>query len=170
MARIISIAICLTMVIGTPTTALAEEIVGSGHVTTEPTEVLESVDLGDGRLIRRGRHTQSTTAADPTHPFHGTSSTCFVSQLRVEAETSLISSAAPDGRRIAAFAKFCERIDADGDVSWVWTSGDGNEGRWGAIHGTGKFEGMEGGGTWQVLSAYPTGRVISRWQGTLQMK
>ena len=51
---------------------------------------------------------------------------------------------------------------------WFWNGADGGE--WGIINGTGKFEGMTGGGTSVPEAADPDGRFAIRWEGTFNMQ
>ncbi|MFP6814845.1 MAG: hypothetical protein VB949_04145 [Pseudomonadales bacterium] len=70
---------------------------------------------------------------------------------------------------LANGAGFCTVVQANGDVIWVWykiTGGGTNT--WGAIGGTGEYEGATGGGTSSVVSQGGDGRsAVSKITGTI---
>ncbi len=67
-------------------------------------------------------------------------------------------------------AGFCDGIDKDGDVYFMWYRNDGADRRWGFLGGTGKFDGVDGGGTTEVIGGAPDGRAVVKWQGKWTMK
>ena len=66
-------------------------------------------------------------------------------------------------------AGYCDGIDKDGDVYFIWYRNDGADRRWGFLGGTGKFAGVDGGGTTEVVGGTPHGRVVVKWQGKWTM-
>jgi hypothetical protein len=65
---------------------------------------------------------------------------------------------------------YCVLFDAAGDAAWTWFRGDLDAGSWGFIDGTGKFKGIEGGGTWKTTQRSPDGKYINSWDGSWQTK
>ena len=59
----------------------------------------------------------------------------------------------------------CQNIDADGDVWWVTYDG-GMEGMWNYTGGTGKYVGVDGGGTWKNAQGYADMKIINTWEGS----
>ena len=43
-------------------------------------------------------------------------------------------------------------------------------GTWHYIGGTGKFDGLTGGGTYQLALTWPDGKVLATWAGSAEMK
>ncbi len=64
----------------------------------------------------------------------------------------------------------CGGVDADGDVWTIWYGGDEDGGDWGYMGGTGKFEGIKGGGTFSAESQWSDGRGINSWEGTYTLR
>ena len=64
----------------------------------------------------------------------------------------------------------CDGVDADGDVWTIWYGGDEDGGDWGYMGGTGKFEGIEGGGTFSAESQWSDGRGINSWEGKYTLR
>ena len=64
----------------------------------------------------------------------------------------------------------CTASDANGDVWSLWYRNKGDERTWTVISGTGKFEGMTGGGTTKPLAATGEGRIVIAFDGVLTMK
>ena len=64
----------------------------------------------------------------------------------------------------------CTAIDKDGDAWWLsfLLTGDGSE--WTVMGGTGKYEGMTGGGTTTPDAQFADGRDAEHYEGTLTMK
>ena len=67
-------------------------------------------------------------------------------------------------------AGYCDGIDKDGDVFFLWYRNDGDDRTWEFLGGTGKFDGVMGGGVTSVIGGTPDGRVVLRWDGTWTMK
>jgi len=112
----------------------------------------ESVALADGRT-RRLYRTAGFVLADEGSPFH-----------RAEQDCSGAEILAADGKHLGA-AGSCIATDPDGDVWWIWWRGDGKGGTWGFLGGSGKFEGITGGGSTRRALEWPSGRFTLKWEG-----
>lgn len=135
----------------------AAEVKGSGSLIYVPV-ASETSKLPDGRIVQRS-HIKGIVRADDTNvSFHLASEDC--------SGTTVI---AADGNT-AVGNGYCDAVDKDGDVWWLsWHSGpDGDT--WAFIGGTGKYEGIKGGGTTKLEIRWPDGRLAMRWDGTWQMK
>ncbi|MFN4142447.1 hypothetical protein [Aestuariivirga sp.] len=106
------------------------------------------------RLLAKG----IINAADPSSPFHLMSQDCF--------ETVVIGAKG----NVADGGGYCDSWDRDGDSfrNWWNFTADGSS-KWEVIHGTGKFEGLTGGGTCKPLVNFPD-RFTLGCQGTAMMK
>jgi hypothetical protein len=140
----------------TAATAHAAELKVSGtvvHVIVSS----ESQKLDDGRTILHVHDKAIVEANDPKSPLHLMSRDCS-GTLIMDAKGNFV-----DG------GGHCENFDKSGDGYWnTWTSTpEGN--KWSVYHGTGKFEGMSGGGTSKVIANFPDRYVIT-YEGTLTMK
>jgi hypothetical protein len=65
---------------------------------------------------------------------------------------------------------YCDAVDADGDRWWIWWNNTPESNRWGFIGGTGKYEGIKGGGTTTPLAQMADGRAAITWNGSWTMK
>ncbi|WP_224404552.1 hypothetical protein [Afifella sp. IM 167] len=95
---------------------------------------------------------------DPSSPLHMSSQDC--------AGTVLVpkTGGEPFG------AGSCTASDRDGDIWWLWwTSKGGTGGQWGAIAGTGKYEGLSGGGE-VAYTLNLSDRTAIRYTGSLNLK
>ena len=79
-------------------------------------------------------------------------------------DCSNFSTVGPEGDQLDG-AGTCVGLDPDGDLWWSWATGAG-EGEWGLTGGTGKYAGINGGGTWKVQVQFADGKVTNEWQGT----
>lgn len=130
---------------------------GSGRTTGVPvTDV--TLQAPDGRTIQRQTFSGFSIADDPGNPFHQTNVTC-----------TFTTAVAADGETVSQGA-FCDGIDRDWDVFWLWGRGNQDGGTWSLIGGTGKFEGIEGGGTSTTAATWPDGKIIFSWEGSWTMK
>lgn len=100
-------------------------------------------------------------ADDPSSPLHLLAQNCGGTNLY-----------GPDGPEAAPVrtSGYCVGWDAEGDLWWMsyWNGPEG--GQWTVVDGTGKFDGMEGGGTSELVHIEADGRFTIRWRGTLTMK
>ena len=70
----------------------------------------------------------------------------------------------PDG------AGYCAGTDANGDLWWIWWHNGPGGNLWGFIGGTGKYKGIEGGGTTEQQVMGADGRMAITWKGSWKMK
>ena len=152
------LALLTSMVaLGAAGPAQAQSGSGGGTVTYIPAHQ-EKMELADGTMMVHQHLKGVVLAEGASVPFHMSSQDCIGSNI-MDAEGMLI-----DGYG------HCRGIDADGDVWFIWyhNSPDGNS--WGLMGGTGKFEGIEGGGTTQANPPTADGRLVITWEGTWTMK
>lgn len=144
----------LTVLFLSPSAFAAE---GQGQAFYEP-EVLDTVKLSDGSVISRVSLSGFVNASDGNNPFHMVNQYC--------SGTSIL---APGQSEPTAYG-YCEGIDRDGDaffISWA-NKPEGNT--WQLLGGTGKFDGMSGGGTTKTKYTWADGKYVIDWQGTWTMK
>jgi hypothetical protein len=118
----------------------------------------ESQKLDDGRTILHVRDKGIVEANDPKSPLHLTWRDCS-GTLIMDTKGNFV-----DG------GGHCENFDKSGDGYWnTWNLVPEGGNKWSVYHGTGKFEGMSGGGTSKVIANFPDRYAIS-YEGTLTMK
>ena len=151
-----TVAICGLIIGSLAAPAEAGEETGSGTVTYAPAAV-DTVQLADGSMVQRSHIMGIVLANDPSNSIHLASQDCF--------GTTVI---AADGTAIAN--GYCDAVDADGDRWWIsWHNGpDANT--WAFTGGTGKYEGIKGGGTTTALAQTADGRSAIIWNGSWTMK
>ena len=133
-----------------------EKMTGSGHNATQNIST-ETKTLPDGRLMMRIHDAIVIMGNNPGNPFHLSSLDCFSTYI-----------ATADGTA-GQGAGHCHGLDPDGDAWWIGFSGDFSGGTWNLITGTGKFDGIAGGGTYQVAAQLEGGRSLSTWEGSWEM-
>ena len=130
---------------------------GSGTVTYGPSEP-EVRELPDGRTLLRVPFKGIILSDDGTGPFHLSSQDC----------QGTVILAADGSQEIGR--GYCDAVDADGDVWWLSWMNRGDERSCQILGGTGKFVGLEGGGTTtELLPQLPDGRQTISWEGSWQM-
>ena len=149
-------AVTLMLLGATRDVAAQQTVTGNGFSVFGPT-VTESIALPGGATVRRTASSGFIVTPDPDNPLNEANHKCST--------TNLI---AADGS--VSVAGYCDGIDADGDAWWLWIRGDQDGGTWAYIGGTGKFDGIEGGGTYSVGDGWPDGRIINSWEGSWTMK
>ena len=90
---------------------------------------------------------------DPMSPIHLNTQDCFGNNI-LDSEGNFV-----------AFTGHCVAVDAEGDT-WVLSYEFSD---WVVIGGTGKFAGMEGRGTTEIISTYPDGRLVLNTTIDLQL-
>jgi hypothetical protein len=118
----------------------------------------DTYKLGDDGRVNQESDTGYLTAAQPDNPLNMNSQNC---------SGTTITDA--DGKT-GTGSGYCVSFDSDGDAAWTWFKGELDSGTWGFIDGTGKFKGVEGGGTWKTKQRSPDGKFINTWEGTWQSK
>jgi hypothetical protein len=129
-----------------------EQVSAKGKFTFSASS--ESVSLPGGRTLQRAVSNGFILTDDPSSPLDQSAATCY--------GATIVSASGEPG----AGSGHCEAIDKDGDVWMLWFRNDAHGGPWGYINGTGKFEGIEGGGTWAEGPQWPDGRGINTWETT----
>lgn len=121
-------------------------------------ESVNSSKLPDGRTVTR-QVLKGTAIADETDtPLSMVSQDCMF---------TTVTSA--DGKTFSS-GGYCDGVDVDGDVYWAVGTATQDGGEWHYIGGTGKFEGMTGGGKYQLAMTWPDGKIVATWDGTATMK
>lgn len=139
--------------------AAARKVTGEGHATYAQTGS-EEYALPDGRSTQRAKLSGFVMATDPNNPLHNNHQTCTGTTIVAADGTATVGNG------------YCDAVDADGDVWWLWWTADWSNatGTWGFLGGTGKFAGVEGGGTTTVTTQWPDGSLTINWKGTWEMK
>ena len=114
----------------------------------------EEMPLGDGIVLMRVVQPGMIFTDDPASPLNRSATTCSGSTVM------------NTGAQTAATAGYCDMVDPDGDVWTAWYKGDQDGGVWGFSVGTGKFEGVQGEGTFRAGEAWADGRGINYWDVT----
>lgn len=111
----------------------------------------EDMPLTDGSSLMRTVQSGILMADDPASSLGPAAGTC--SGSTVESESLSVGG-------------HCDFVDMDGDVWTIWYKADQEGGSWGFLAGTGKFNGIHGGGTFRGGEAWSDGRGINYWDGT----
>lgn len=134
----------------------AQERSDSGNFTFGITSS-EEMALGNGQTLIRTVQSGMVFAADPASPMNQTATTCSGSSVMAAGEAIV-------------GVGYCDSVDQDGDVWTAWYASDQSGGNWGFMSGTGKFEGVEGGGTFGSVAQWPDGRGINSWEATYTLR
>jgi len=119
-----------------------------------------SEEMPDGSTVQMQHYTQITFANDRSHPMDNVSSDCM-GRFHIAADGGLISAGGT-----------CTGSDAEGNSSTFWWRADKVMtddcadlcGSWGYFNGTGKFKGIQGGGTWIRSTQFANGS-SGTWEG-----
>ena len=136
--------------------ALAEEVRGSGQGVYVQ-QSMDSFNLPHGGIAQRTSSSGFILADDPNNPLHRTNQNC--------SGTGIASS---DGRNYSG-SGYCDMIDASGSVAWIWYRGNETGGTWGFIDGSGRFDGVTAGGTYNIVLGWEDGKQINNWEGTYEI-
>jgi hypothetical protein len=151
------VAVATLLCLGVAAGAQAQQTwAGDGNGLYNST-TLEKYQLPDGRMVRTVSLAGFIVSDDKESPFHLASQDCSGTWV-IEADGEAYS-----------VAGHCVSRDAEGDVFWHWWSGDASGGEFGMTSGTGKFAGMEGGGTYTNLAQMPDGKIINAWHAEVTM-
>ena len=119
----------------------------------------ETFELPDGQPAMRTHQRGTVLAEDESSSIHLSSQDCF--------GTMLLNA---DGSAAPGYG-YCDGIDRDGDMWTIWWKNETGEGSvWGYLGGTGKYVGVEGGGTTQNVLRSPDGRMVITWKGKWTLK
>jgi hypothetical protein len=122
-------------------------------------KVVSSMELPDGRTIRRMMLSLEVTADDTSSIWHLGSQDCFATYM-FAADGSLIG-----GRGL------CDFVSPDGDLWWLTLEASGDDPiRWKGLGGTGKFAAVEHSGTTVTQAEWGDGKMVARWEGTMTEK
>lgn len=150
---LVSAALVGVMAAGTVVRAELKKGKITGHDLMVPITV-DSAKLANGMTVRHTNQKGFTTGNEPGNPFDGACQDCFFSDV-LAADGSVVSSTA-----------HCQGVDRDGDT-WSVVTG-AKEGTWVFVGGTGKFKGIEGGGTYKIDKEWPDGRALGSWEGSIK--
>jgi len=151
------VALMLCGVVAATGVATAEKIELTGK-STWSTVSEETMTLADGRTVTRQVLRGTAIADNPDTPLSHASQDCMFT-----------TTTSADGESFQSGGS-CDGIDADGDVYWAYANADENGGKWYYQGGTGKFEGLTGGGTYKLSLRWPDGKVMATWDGSAEMK
>jgi hypothetical protein len=155
---LVAATVVVLLCLGTASTAARGDTVkGNGHSVFVP-QTTESYQLPDGRTVERNFNAGFLVASQPDNPLNLNTHKCT--------GTTVISA---DGKSQVG-GGHCVSVDSDGDFSWLWWRGDQAGGTWGYLGGTGKFDGVKGGGTWKSGQTWADGQYINTYEGTWEMK
>lgn len=125
----------------------------------------QSSDLPGGGRIDVVHYHQVTFADQPGHPLDNTIADCV----------GLYRFSKDDAVESASGSCFGRDADGDGTSFWWRLEAQGTAdcptmcGVWGYYAGSGKFDGISGGGTWQQTTVFPDAGT-GTWQGTHSLK
>ncbi len=114
----------------------------------------EEMPLSQGHVLMRVVQSGVVFADDPASPMDRTATTCTGSMVMDATGQATVVSG------------HCDGVNADGDVWTAWYAGNQDGGAWGFMGGTGKFEGIEGRGTFSAEVQWSDGRGINSWKVT----
>jgi len=118
----------------------------------------ESQKLDDGRTILHVHDKGIVETNDPKSPLNSTTRECSGTWIN-DAKGNFVTGGG-----------YCDNFDKSGDAYWnSWKTAPGGGNIWSVYHGTGKFEGMSGGGTSKLL-IYFEDRYEITFEGTVTMK
>ena len=117
-----------------------------------------TVTLADGRSLVENTIHSVLIEDDPQSPTHLMAQDC--------GGTNVLGS---DGTPIQIVGS-CTAIDADGDLFYISYQNTPEGGTWRYMGGTGKFDGVEGDGTTELVAMGPDGRLTIRYEGTINMR
>ncbi len=118
----------------------------------------EEMPLSDGQMLMRVVQSGMVFADDPASSIDRTATTCTGSTV-MDATG-----------RATVISGHCDGVDTKGDVWTAWYAGNQDGGDWGFMGGTGKFEGIEGRGTFSAEVQWPDGRGINSWEVTYTLR
>lgn len=129
---------------------------GSGFSAFDMTEA-EVEEVSGMRRLMHVRSAGTFYTDEPDSPFNGTSYDCFGTHLLGPGDASL------EGHG------YCAGVAANGDLWWIDWTGDLVEGQWMFRGGTGIFDGIEGGGTWENQAALSGEEAVTTWRGAWRL-
>lgn len=138
------------------TPAWSGEETASGTVTYAPAS-LDTVETADGGMVQRSHIMGIVLCDDPSASIHLASQDCFGTTV-VSADGTVVGNG------------YCDAVDAEGDRWWIWWHNGPKGNTWGFMGGTGKYDGIKGGGTTTNLVQMADGRSAINWEGHWTIK
>lgn len=145
----------LVAVLFTSTIAVSAQTAISGRNVFYP-QSTETTDLPNGHKLIRS-HGSGFGLGPEGSPFALTNLNC---RGTIHANAEGVS---------YSITGHCDAVDAEGDTWTAWYAGDGSNGSWGFMGGSGKFDGLEGSGTYDTEAQWPDGKWTSTWEGTYEV-
>ena len=149
-------AAALLLIVGVAS-ALPEKVTVKGRFFAV-SQIVGSYDLPNAGTVQRTKSSGMFATEDPENALNLNSATCI--------GTTVMDA---DGNEMSG-AGYCDGVDADGDTWILWWDDSGTGGDWGFLAGTGKFAGIEGGGTWQEDFVAADGHITNTFEGTWETK
>ena len=138
----------LVLALAIPPSASAQGNTGAGYAVYVPHgETVQGFD--GGKTVVRNSQQGFSLADDPQDPLHMISFDC-----------TGITAMSASGQMSHGH---CDGVSLEGDTYSLWWRGDETGGDWGFIAGTGKYSGINGGGTYRPVASWPDGRSAVRW-------
>ena len=137
-----AISLAAVLALGVVGSVSAQQMSGGGYVALVPKPAVTS-ETPDGRVLQ----------------MVGVDGIVFGDEVVMAA----------DGSDLMAKG-YCDGVDLEGDVWWISWEETAAGGSWNLLGGTGKFEGVSGGGQTSRVAEWPDGRYVVRWDGTWTMK
>jgi hypothetical protein len=131
--------------------ALAQKVTQSGRALYTPVAT-ESQELPDGRTVKHVTASGFSIVDNSQDP--PVNETCSGTRIT-----------AADGESWSENG-YCFNFDPDGDAVWLWYKNTDAGGEYHFIAGTGKFEGITGGGTSRVGFEWEDGKFFVLWEET----
>ena len=138
-----------------PLVAFADK--GEGQSLYTP-EVLSTFQLEDGTTVSRVSSSGFIISKDKDSPFHMVNQFCSGTNVVAAGESE------PE-----AYG-YCEGLDRDGDMYFLSWYNSPDKNTWRLLGGTGKFDGISGGGTTAGVFTWADGKFVIDWEGTWTMK
>ncbi len=140
--------VTFVLALAVPFKASAQTKTGSGYAVYVPHGEMVQ-EFSSGSTVVRFSQQGFSLADEPDDPLNMVSFDCAgVTAMTSAGQTS---------------HGHCDGVTTDGDTYSLWWRGDDTGGDWGFIAGTGKYSGINGGGTYQPVAEWPDGKNVVRW-------
>jgi hypothetical protein len=164
MSKRVLMVFAVVVVVGSVTIDAGDSGMGSGHFTNHFEDVTVS-EMPDGSGVQLIHYSNISIADDPGHPSANTAGEC-VGALRMSAAGVVTSGSG---------SCFVMAADGDGFSYWWEVEQAGTAdcpalcGNWGYFGAYGRFEGLEGDGTWKVTAQFGESGSMGTWTNTYSM-
>jgi hypothetical protein len=152
-----AISLAAVLALGVVGSVSAQQMSGGGYVALVPKPAVTS-ETPDGRVLQMVGVDGIVFGDEESNPFGMATQSCSGTVVM-----------AADGSDLMAKG-YCDGVDLEGDVWWISWEETAAGGSWNLLGGTGKFEGVSGGGQTSRVAEWPDGRYVVRWDGTWTMK